>query len=263
VKLKVAIRRIAIYRIGICSIAGLLLLASLPVFARDPQPDKKDQGKTQSKTIDSGSFGVFVNGQRVITENFSIAQEDAATSVIKAQLKEDSSSTVVQKSELHITSAGELVRYEWSQTSGGSITVFPNNDFLIEKITTSASAKAAEQSFLMPSTSLILDNNFFVHREILLWRYLASDCKTEGSDFKCQQGPVEFGTVVPQDRTSMSVRVQVVGKEKINFHGADRELLRLNLSGESFDWAVWVDDHNQFKLMRVSIPADKTEVVRD
>ncbi len=244
-------------------ILSFLLIASLPAFARNPKADKKDQGKPQSKVVDSGSFGVFVKGQRVITESFSIAQEDAATSVIKAQLKEAETSAVVQKSELHITNAGELVRYEWSQTSGGSITVFPNNDFLMEKITTSASSKPAEQSFLMPSTSLILDNNFFVHREILLWRYLAADCKTEGSDFKCQQGPVEFGTVVPQDRTSMSVRVQIAGKEKVNFHGVDRELLRLNLSGESFEWAVWVDDSDHFKLMRVSIPADNTEVVRD
>jgi hypothetical protein len=244
-------------------IVALLLLASLPAFARDPQPDKKDQSKAQSKVVDSGSFGVFVKGQRLVTENFSIAQEDAATSVVRAQLKEDATSSIVQKSELHITNTGELVRYEWSQTAGGSLTVAPNNDFLIERITTSATSKAAEQSFLMPSTSLILDNNFFVHREVLLWRYLAADCKTEGADWKCQQGPVEFGTVVPQDRTSMSVRVQVVGKEKINFHGADREFLRLNLTGENFDWAVWVDDHDQFKLVRVSIPADNTEVIRD
>jgi hypothetical protein len=262
VKSKVAMRRAAVCWIVTSSFAGLLLLASLPSFARDPQPDKKDQNRAQSKVVDSGSFGVFVKGQRLVTESFSIAQEDAATSVIKAQLKEDATSTIVQKSELHITNTGELVRYEWSQTSGGSLTVAPNNDFLIERITTSASSKAAEQSFLMPSTSLILDNNFFVHREVLLWRYLVA-CKTEGADWKCPKDPVEFGTVVPQDRTSMSVRVQVVGKEKVNFHGADHDFLRLNLTGENFDWAVWVDDHDQFKLMRVSIPADNTEVIRD
>jgi hypothetical protein len=26
---------------------------------------------------------------------------------------------------------------------------------------------------------------------------------------------------------------------------------------------LWVDDHDQFKLMKVAIPADNTEVVRD
>jgi hypothetical protein len=55
----------------------------------------------------------------------------------------------------------------------------------------------------------------------------------------------------------------LVGKEKVNIRGAERELLRLNLSGEGFTWALWVDDHDQFKLMRVAIPADNTEVVRD
>jgi len=37
----------------------------------------------------------------------------------------------------------------------------------------------------------------------------------------------------------------------------------LNLKGESFEWALWVDDKDQFKLIRASIPADSTEVVRD
>ena len=143
------------------------------------------------------------------------------------------------------------------------LTVFPNNDFLIEKITTAASAKAAEQPFLMPSTSAILDNNFFVHREVLAWRYLAADCKPEGGNLKCQQDPAEFGVLVPQDRTSIRVRMELVGKEKVTIRGAERELLRLNLTGESFEWALWVDDHDQFKLMRVAIPADNTEVVRD
>ena len=80
---------------------------------------------------------------------------------------------------------------------------------------------------------------------------------------KCQQGPGDFGVLIPQDRTSIHVRLELVGKEKVNIRGADRQLLRLNLKGENFDWALWVDDQDQFKLMRVAIPADDTEVVRD
>ena len=38
----------------------------------------------------------------------------------------------------------------------------------------------------MPSTSAILDNNFFVHREVLAWRYLAiAPCKDENGHLKC------------------------------------------------------------------------------
>jgi hypothetical protein len=61
----------------------------------------------------------------------------------------------------------------------------------------------------------------------------------------------------------MSVRLELVGKEKITIRGAERELMRLNLSGENIQWALWVDDHDRFKLIRVAIPADSTIVDRD
>jgi hypothetical protein len=35
------------------------------------------------------------------------------------------------------------------------------------------------------------------------------------------------------------------------------------LSSENFQWALWVDAQDQFKLMKVAIPADNTEVIRD
>jgi hypothetical protein len=54
-----------------------------------------------------------------------------------------------------------------------------------------------------------------------------------------------------------------VGPEKVIIRGTEHELLRLNLKGESFTWALWVDGKDQFKLMRVLIADDSTEVVRD
>jgi hypothetical protein len=225
--------------------------------------DKKDKLKTPAvQMVDSGSFAVFVKGQRVVTETFSV-QQDNGVSVVKSRLQETGTSAGAgQSSELQMTGSGELVRYQWNDASG-SLVVTPNNEFLLEKIMTAASSKPAEQPFLMPNTSAILDNNFFIHREVLAWRYLAADCHTESGSLKCQQGPVEFGVLVPQDRTSMRVRMELVGREKLSFRGADRELLRLNLKGESFSWALWVDEKDQFKLMRVLIPDDNTEVVRE
>lgn len=247
---------------GIRWIAAILLAGSLASLAAS-KDDKKEKNKSASQVVDSGSYGVFVKGQRVITESFRIEQQNGV-SLIKSQLKQtagnDPSS---QKSELEMTSSGELLRYEWSQTSGGSLTLTPNNDFLIEKITAPGSTKAAEQPFLMPTTTMVLDNNFFIQREVLVWRYLAADCKSEAGNLKCQQGPAEFGVIVPQDRNSLRIRLALVGKEKISIRGADRELLRLNLSGENFEWSLWVDPQDQFKLIRVAIPADDTEVVRD
>jgi len=243
-------------------IAALLAAASLAVAAS--AADKKNQAKAApAQTVDSGSFGIFVKGLRVATETFSI-QQQATSSVIKSQLKQTTGSDPVsQKSDLEITGTGELIRYEWSQSSGGSLIVFPNNEFLLEKITSASSSKPAEKPFLMPSSSAILDNNFFVHREVLIWRYLAAACKPEGGALKCQQDPGDFGVLVPQDSTSMHVRMELIGKEKIPVRGTDRELMRLNLKGDDFDWALWVDEQDHFKLIRVAITADNIEVVRD
>jgi hypothetical protein len=238
--------------------AVLILAASVMLIAGD----KKDKPKPGVQQVDSGAFGVFVRGQRVVTETFSVVQ-DNGVSVVKSHLQETGSATSPgQKSELQMSGSGELFRYEWSDSSG-TIVVTPNNEFLLEKITTGGSSKAAEQPFLMPNTSAILDNNFFVHRQVLAWRYLASNCQTQNGALKCQQGPLEFGVLVPQDRTSMRVRMELMGREKVMIHGVERELMRLNLKGESFSWALWVDDKDQFKLMRVLIPDDNTEVVRD
>lgn len=243
--------------------AVLILTSSLAAFAGARAADKKDKSKPSStQTVDSGSFGIQIKGQRVATETFNIQQENGSV-IVKTQLKETSGGdSASQKSDLEMTSNGELLRYEWSQSSGASLTVFPDNEFLKERITPSAGSKPAEQAFLLPSSSPILDNNFFVHREVLAWKYLqVAPCKDENGHRHCE--PADFGTLVPQDRTSMSVRMELVGKEKITIRGVEHELLRLNLHGDQFDWALWVDENDHFKLMRVAIPADNTIVDRD
>jgi hypothetical protein len=196
-----------------------------------------------------------------MTETFSVQQDNGA-STVKSHLQEAGNSNAGQTSELQMTGSGELIRYDWND-GNSSLVVTPKNEFLLEKISTGGSSKPAEQPFLMPNTSAILDNNFFVQREVLAWRYLATNCHTDNGTLKCQQGPVEFGVLVPQDRTSMPVRMELVGREKVMIRGTEHELLRLNLKGEAFSWNLWVDDKDQFKLMRVQILDDNTEVVRD
>ena len=245
--------------VSVVAVLVVALAGALQAFAAD----KTDKSKTSAQTIDAGSFGVFVKGQRVLTETFTIHQANG-TSTIHSRVKEAGATNppTDQKSVLEIAENGGLLSYEWSQLGGGSLSVLPKNEFLIEKITATAASKPAEQPFLMPNTSAILDNNFFVQREVLAWRYLATaPCRGESDKRQCE--PQEFGALVPQDRTSVRVKMALVGREKVNIRGAERELLRLNLTGDGFDWALWLDEHDQFKLMRIAIPADNTEVVRD
>ena len=62
--------------------------------------DKKDKAKPAgAQMVDSGSFGIFVKGQRVVTETFTVQQENGV-STVKAQLKETGgSATAGQKSD--------------------------------------------------------------------------------------------------------------------------------------------------------------------
>src|SRR5205807_6724149 len=80
--------------------------------------------------VDSGSFGVFMNGKRVATETFSIQQSGGA-STTSAQVKEEGGSGASQSSELQITSAGAVIRYEWRELSPGksALVIVPNNEF--------------------------------------------------------------------------------------------------------------------------------------
>jgi hypothetical protein len=237
--------------VGGCALA--LTAAALTATGKDKEPP--------AQMVDSGSFGVWTGGHRVATETFTVQQQTGGISIIASQLKEDAGSAS-QNSELQVTSAGALVRYEWHEQSPGKSELFvvPNNDFLKETVTQNPGDKPAEQPFLMPSTSLVLDNNFLIHREVLAWRYLSS-CTHENGPMQC--GPAQFGAIVPQERTSIRISVQPVGEEKITIRGSERHLLRLNLKSDDDEWAIWLDPQDHYKLVRVVKTGDNTEVVRD
>ena len=221
--------------------------------------------KETGQNVDSGSFGVFVNGQRVATESFTI-QQTSNGSIVKSQLKEEGAGDKAsQTSQMQLTPAGELIRYEWQELSPGKtqIELVPSEQFLTERITINPGEKPTEQPFLLPASTVVLDNNFFVHRELLAWRYLAQNCKAEAGKFQCVSGPISFGVVIPEGRTSMRVSLEPVGNEKVQIRGTERQLPRFTLKSESGEWALWLDDQDRFKVVKIAIPAEKTEVIRD
>ena len=56
--------------------------------------------------------------------------------------------------------------------------------------------------------------------------------------------------------------LEYMGKDKITVRGKEMELNRFSLQTEGTnDWALWLDDN--YRLIRVLIAADNTEVVRD
>jgi len=220
--------------------------------------------ETPAQAVDSGSFGVFVNGQRVATETFSVQQVPGGSNVT-SQMKAEGGTDLGQHSDLKMSAGGDLIRYEWRDLNSAKseLTVTPNDQFLIEHITMHPGEKAAEQPFLMPVSTMVLDNNSFVQRELLVWKYLGSSCKVENNQMQCPTTPAQYGVLVPQERVSMAVSLQVIGNERVKIKGEERDLLKVALKQESGDWMLYLDQADHFKVMRILVPGSSTEVVRD
>ena len=53
------------------------------------------------------------------------------------------------------------------------------------------------------------------------------------------------------------------GKDKVVFHGAERELSHFTVQSDDDVWNLWMESAYPFKLLRILVPADNVEVVRD
>lgn len=243
-------------RIMRAGIAGMLLTPVIAVAG-----DKKDAA---AQMVDSGSLGIFMNGHRIATETFSI-QQDTNGSVVTSQFKtEEGVDKAAQSSELQLTSTGEIRKYEWKELSPGKAqaTVAPSNDYLMEHISGGPDEKPEDQPFLLPASTSVLDDYFFIHREVLIWRYLATACKQEKGAVQCPANQkTQFGAMNPHQRTSLPLSVEFSGRDKISIRGTERELNKFILRAEGGDWTMWLDD--QFKLQRILVASDNTEVIRD
>ncbi|HXY15881.1 MAG TPA: hypothetical protein VEI26_15385 [Terriglobales bacterium] len=238
----------------------VVLLSSLCPLAFSTSTPKQPAGKT----VDSGSFGVFMNGQRVATETFSIHEDESGSSVISEFKTEAGVQKAAQSSELQLDPKGELKSYEWKETSPGEshASVFPAQDFLTERFSKSLEEKPHEQPFLLPASTTILDDYFLIQREVLAWKFLATTCKQENGQISCPlKQSVQLGTLNPHTRQSMSVGVQYSGREKVSVHNAERELIRLDVTTETGNWALWLDD--QLKLEKIMDLSGNTEIIRD
>jgi hypothetical protein len=241
-------------------LARTLLCTLLAANAWAATPEKETPGQT----VDSGSFGVFMNGKRVATETFSIHQGSAGSSVTSRFKTEAGPDPAEQSSELQLTANGELKSYEWKEISPGQsqATILPIKDFLSERYSSGPTDKTKEQPFLLPVSTNILDDYFFIQREVLAWKYLATSCKQEKGAINCpMKEKAQLGTLNAHARASALVNLQFSGREKVLLHGAEHELIRLDLKSESGDWVLWLDD--SLKLQRIVDAANTTEVVRD
>jgi hypothetical protein len=227
-----------------------LVLAASCFAAKAPAP----------LVIDSGTFGVYVEGKRVATESFKIEQRGTG-SVAKSELKAQDGND--QRSEMELSAQGEILHYGWQAIQPGkqALTVDPKEGFLNETVSGGPNDKTYSVPHMVGRSSPILDDNFFVHREILIWRYLAAGCTQKPEGLSCNQAPQQFGVLVPAQHTAETVTVDFKSKEKISLNGRELECNAFRISTENNEWVVYLDD--QQKLVRIVAANLGLEVTRD
>jgi len=262
VKLKLSHRLLA-FMMAVVVMVGYIAAgswASAAPLSKEKEKEKEHEGKK----VDSGSFGVSQNGHRVGTETFSIYQTSNG-SVIDSEFKtENAPIPAVQTSEMQLTAAGDIRRYEWKELSPGKAesVVLPNDDFLTEKWRTGPEEKEHEQPYLLPLSTSILDDYFFIHREVLAWKFLGASCKQDKGQVQCPlKQRAQFATMNPHQHSSAPLSAEFLGREKVSLKSGPQDLLKLELKTEAGTWQLWLDD--QFKVMRMLVVGENTEVERD
>jgi hypothetical protein len=244
-------------------LAFMMALVGCIAASAAPMPKEKEK-EHEGKNVDSGSFGVFQNGHRVGTETFSIYQTSNG-SVIQSEFKTENAPTpAVQTSEMQLTASGDIRRYEWNELSPekAESVVLPNDDFLTQKWRTGPQQKEQEQPYLLPASTSILDDYFFIHREVLAWKFLGAACKQEKGQVQCPlKQRAQFGTMNPHQHSSAPLSAEFLGREKVSLKGGQQDLIKLELKNDAGTWQLWLDD--QFKVMRMSVVGENTEVDRD
>ena len=241
----------------------------------------KEKEKSGSKVADSGSFGVYLNGKRVGTETFNITETlnsdrrpeySTASSEIKF---DDGKFKAIQTAEIQVSANGELRSYNWHATSPQKedASVELKDQLLVEHLVP-ADQKKMDVPHLLPSSTVILDDNFFSQREVLLWRYL-SGCPRQDNGLLC--GTTRFVILIPQQHASGNATLELMGQEKVTVKGAERILnkIKLETSGpqsltwlndqsresDVTQWILWVDD--QYKIVKMTVAGSNIEIVRD
>lgn len=240
----------------------VFILIATCAFSADKAKDK-DKKADAAHVVDSGSFGIFLNGKRVGTEKFNIEQA-TDLGIITADLKvDDGSNKAEQHSEMRVAPDGKLKIYKWQSTvpDHEESVVEAKDDFLVEHLTAS-DQKKLDVPYILPLTTVILDDNFFSHREVLLWRYLQAGCQINNGQRYC--GPSHFGALVPQQHVAINTTVELLGREKTAINGVEKELNKFKLDADGVPWFLWMDDmESNYKVLKISIPSSNIEVIRD
>ncbi len=188
---------------------------------------------------DKGKFEVSVDGKVVATEEFSVAHEGGGwVARGSTEFHTASNGTGHITGELHLNAAGAPVRYQWVLAAEKTITSTTTFDGNHAKMSTDVGQTTPlDQDFLFTSQVVILDNNLYDQYGILARLYNWS-----------ARGPQTFAVLIPQEHQPGSITVEATGNQQLRVHTSDID--------------VFVNVDSSHRVMRISVPASKAEIVR-
>ena len=224
------------------------------------QEQEKEKGKRERKTkvetpgpgglvADKGKFRVLLDGQPVGTEEFYIApsgNEWVARSNVEINIPTGEAAKV--RAELKLAPNGTPQHYEWTaqgQKKNSATIIFQGGMARAELRMEGASPFTQEFTFDSPNV-VVLDNNVYHHYAILARMY---DWKTKGAQ--------TFPVLIPQEMTPGTITVESAGQQEIA--GVKYELLKVRSADLEID--LYLDA--SWRLVRLSVPASKAEVMRE
>ena len=253
-------------RIGnIAVLAGLLLLSGHAVARAQDKPDKTDKpGKNDKKPVkaaaavpasaaqlveEKGRFKVLLDGQPVATEEFQISASAGQWHAHgTADVPAEAGGTTRVTGKLDLAADGAPLRYEWSSSAPkkASATIeFHSNTAQMDLRLEGTAPFNQDFSFDSPRV-VILDDNLYHHYVLLARLY----------DWK-SKGPQSFSVFIPQETVPGVVLVEYVGPKVVE--GVQLEMIRVRSADNEIE--LYCD--NSARLLRISVPSSKVEIIRE
>lgn len=187
---------------------------------------------------DSGKFEISVNGQKIGSEDFSLAQQGKEWVARGNTEVHTASGNAHVTGELHLTPSGAPLKYVWVADTGHKVSSTTTFDGTVAKMSTDVGKeKPFEQSFQFTAPVVVLDNNLYDQYCVLAQLY----------DWSAR-GVQNFPVLIPQDRSPGSISVEAISQSELRMKTSDLEL------------TVHVDSAH--RVMRISVPSSKAEIVR-
>lgn len=187
---------------------------------------------------DSGKFDININGQKVGSEEFSLAHQGKEWVVHGNTEVRTSAGNAHVTGELHLSAAGQPTKYVWVADTGHKISSTTTFEGTVAKMSTDVGRdKPLEQDFQFTAPVVVLDNNLYDQYCVLAQIYNWST-----------GGVQNFPVLIPQDRSPGSISVEAVSAGELRAKTSDLEMI-LHLD-------------SAHRVMRISVPSAKAEIVR-